>query len=99
MLVLSSALDDAMAQSLVARNVARLVKRPRVTAAEMSTWTPDQPATSRAHVADHRLGACWLLTLAGLRRSEVLGLRWADVDHDAGRSPSLRAGWSSAAAR
>jgi integrase len=33
---------------------------------------------------DERLVACWLLTLAGLRRSEVLGLRWSDVDLDAG---------------
>ena len=84
LVVLSSALDDAMAQGLVARNVARLVKRPKITDAEMSTWTPDQAAAFREHVADDRLAACWLLTLAGLRRSEVLGLRWADVDHDAG---------------
>lgn len=84
LVVLSSALDDAMAQGLVARNVARLVKRPKVTAAEMATWTPAQAAAFRAHVAEDRLAACWLLTLAGLRRSEVLGLRWADVDHDAG---------------
>ncbi|QLL05594.1 site-specific integrase [Mycobacterium vicinigordonae] len=84
LVVLSSALDDAMAQGLVARNVARLVKRPKVTATEMSTWTPEQAAAFRAHVADDRLAACWLLTLAGLRRSEVLGLRWADVDQDAG---------------
>lgn len=84
LVVLSSALDDAMAQGLVARNVARLVKRPKVTAAEMATWSPEQAATFRAHVADDRLAGCWLLTLAGLRRSEVLGLRWADVDHDAG---------------
>lgn len=84
LVVLASALDDAMAQGLVVRNVARLVKRPKITAGEMSTWTPDQAARFRAHVADDRLAACWLLTLAGLRRSEVLGLRWADVDLDAG---------------
>ncbi len=84
LVVLSSALDDALAQGLVARNVARLVKRPKITAAEMATWTPEQAARFRAHVAGDRLAACWLLTLAGLRRSEVLGLRWADVDHDAG---------------
>lgn len=84
LVVLSSALDDAMAQGLVARNVARLVKRPKVTTTEMATWSPEQAAAFRAHVADDRLAACWLLTLAGLRRSEVLGLRWADVDHDAG---------------
>jgi integrase len=38
----------------------------------------------REHVRHERLLACWLLTLAGLRRSEVLGLRWSDVDLDAG---------------
>jgi hypothetical protein len=65
LVVLSSALDDAMAQGLVARNVARLVKRPKLTTAEMSTWTPDQAAMFRAYVADDRLAACWLLTLAG----------------------------------
>ena len=31
-----------------------------------------------------RLYACWLLTLAGWRRSEVLGLAWSAVDFDAG---------------
>lgn len=50
----------------------------------MATWTPEQAATFRAHISSDRLAACWLLTLAGLRRSEVLGLRWADVDLDAG---------------
>ena len=33
---------------------------------------------------DHRLYACWLLSCYGLRRSEVLGLRWSANDFDAG---------------
>ncbi|WP_243632942.1 tyrosine-type recombinase/integrase [Mycobacterium uberis] len=36
------------------------------------------------------LAACWLLTLAGLRRSEVLKLRWADVDSTLGRSTAAQ---------
>lgn len=84
LVVLSSALDDAMAQGLVARNVARLVKRPKIANAEMSAWTSEQAAAFRTHISSDRLAACWLLTLAGFRRSEVLGLRWADVDLDAG---------------
>ena len=84
LVVLSSALDDAMKQGLVARNVARMVKRPAVEHHEMATWTPEQAAKFRDHVRDDRLVACWLLTLAGLRRSEVLGLRWSDVDFAAG---------------
>lgn len=83
LVVLSSALDDAMREGLVARNVARLVKRPTVEHHEMQSWTPEQAGQFRHHVRDNRLNACWLLTLAGLRRSEVLGLRWSDVDFDA----------------
>lgn len=30
----------------------------------------------------HRLSGCWLLTLNGLRRSEVMGLRWSDIGAD-----------------
>lgn len=84
LVVLSSALDDAMREGLTARNVARLVKRPGVEHHEMNSWTPEQAGQFREHVRDDRLVACWLLTLAGLRRSEVLGLRWSDVDLDAG---------------
>jgi integrase len=84
LVVLSSALDDAMREGLVARNVARLVKRPGVEHHEMASWTPEQAGQFREHVRDDRLVACWLLTLAGLRRSEILGLRWSDVDLDAG---------------
>lgn len=84
LVVLSSALDDAAKRGLVVRNVARLVDRPKTERREMSTWTPSEAATFREHVRAERLHACWLLTLAGLRRSEVLGLRWTDVDLDAG---------------
>lgn len=84
LVVLSAALDDAMREGLTARNVARLVKRPSVPHHEMSSWTPEQAAQFRQHISDDRLAACWLLTLAGLRRSEILGLRWTDVDLDAG---------------
>ncbi|WP_163766976.1 tyrosine-type recombinase/integrase [Mycolicibacterium parafortuitum] len=84
LVVLSSALDDAAKRGLVVRNVARLVDRPKIEHREMSTWTPAEAATFREHSRADRLHACWLLTLAGLRRSEVLGLRWTDVDLDAG---------------
>ncbi|RFZ63445.1 putative prophage phiRv2 integrase [Mycobacterium marinum] len=84
LVVLSAALDDAMREGLTARNVARLVKRPPVPHHEMSSWTPEQAAQFREHISGDRLVACWLLTLAGLRRSEILGLRWSDVDLDAG---------------
>jgi integrase len=42
-------------------------------------WTPEQMNTFLDHVAAHRLGGCFGLTLLGLRREEVGGLRWSDV--------------------
>ena len=41
-------------------------------------------AMLRAHIAGDPLHACWLLTLCGLRRSELLGLTWSDVELSAG---------------
>jgi integrase len=49
----------------------------------MSAWTLDQTRSFLAHVADDRLYAAWLLTMHGLRRGEVLGLRWPDLTLDA----------------
>jgi integrase len=47
-------------------------------------WTPEQMNTFLDHVAAHRLGGCFGLTLLGLRREEVGGLRWSDVALEAG---------------
>jgi integrase len=82
--VLSQALTTALKRGLVARNVAQLVDRPAIAHREMSTWTPQHVRRFREHVRSDRLYACWLLTLAGWRRSEVLGLAWSAVDFDAG---------------
>lgn len=81
---LAQVLDLAAREGLVPRNVARLVKRPRQVRHDAERWTAAQAATFRAHVLTDRLAAAWLLSLAGPRRSEVLGLRWEDVDLDAG---------------
>lgn len=36
-----------------------------------------------ASITDDRLGHAWELALSGLRRGEIAGLRWSDVDLDA----------------
>ena len=53
------------------------------TAAE-DIWTPKQMGEFLDHVAAHRLAGCFALTLLGLRREEVGGLRWSNVDLEAG---------------
>jgi integrase len=39
-------------------------------------------------VEEDRLGHAWELALSGLRREEIAGLRWADVDIEA-NTPSI----------
>jgi integrase len=48
---------------------------------EMSTYTPDEiRRVLRAADKDLRNGHLWYLALFGLRRAEIAGLRWSDVD-------------------
>lgn len=48
-------------------------------------WTPEQTAAFLSSVREHRLYALLhLVALTGLRRGEVCGLTWADLDLDAG---------------
>ncbi|WP_051192891.1 tyrosine-type recombinase/integrase [Nocardia jiangxiensis] len=77
---LSAALDDAVKQGLVTRNVARLVKRPDIADTEMQVWTREQSREFREHVREHRLYALFLLSLCGLRRSEIMGLCWSRIE-------------------
>lgn len=77
-------------QGVLPRNVIALVERPKdadpdhTTEAAAKSWTLAEAEQFRESVRDHRLYACWLLSCYGLRRSEVLGLRWSAVDLDSG---------------
>ncbi len=87
--IVRKALSDAVKKGLVVRNVADAATPPSAKstkAPEMATWTPNQLRTFLDGVADHRLFPLLrLAAMTGLRRGEVLGLRWSDVDLDAGR--------------
>jgi integrase len=82
---LHTALADAVKRGHVVRNVAGLATPPRVKRREMRVWSAEQLRTFLGHVAGDRLSALWLLfATTRLRRGEALGLRWQDVDLDAG---------------
>ena len=82
---LRSALKDAERLGLVNRNAAAAAKAPRVHRKEQQTWTPEQLSEFLNGTVAERLHPVFLLlATTGLRRGEVAGLRWADVDLDAG---------------
>lgn len=84
------ALQDAYARGHVARNVADLANPPtqrqaRSQNAKVKAWTVEQVSTFLAHVADDRLVALWIVAAStGLRRGELVGLRWSAVDLEEG---------------
>src|SRR5581483_2750060 len=82
---LHKALDDAVRWGRIARNPAALADPPKATSPEMRIWTAHQLRAFLDHVRTDRLVAAWhLLTTTGMRRGELLGLRWVDVDLDVG---------------
>lgn len=84
--VIRKALADAVEWSLVIRNVADAAKPPKRVKPPKRTWNPEQLRAFLAHVADDPLYAAFLVLITtGMRRGEVLGLRWVDVDLEARR--------------
>jgi len=77
-------LADAKGQGIVARNVAELVNRVAVPHKQVDTYTEAEVLVLLGAIANHRIGHAWELALSGLRRGEVAGLRWADVDLESG---------------
>jgi len=83
--VLSAALTRAAREELVSRNVARLIELPAWQPAEIRPWSADEAlAFLRAARDDPLYPAFVLLMVYGMRRGEVLGLRWTDIDLDSG---------------
>jgi integrase len=84
--ILHRALRDAVRWGYVVRNVADAADPPKAKTPEMRVWSPAQLRVFLDHVRNDRLYAAWLLAATtGMRRGEILGLRWGDLDVEAGR--------------
>lgn len=79
--LLSVALGDAVRLKLLPHNVANDARLPSRRRREMDAWTEEDAGRFLASVAGDRWFPLWRLALAtGMRRGELCGLRWRDVD-------------------
>ncbi|MCZ2525998.1 tyrosine-type recombinase/integrase [Streptomyces sp. NPDC059506] len=79
--VLRTALSAACREELITRNVAKLVEPPRPRSRELSPWSLDETLTFLAAARTDPLYAAFVLAIAmGLRRGEIVGLRWENID-------------------
>jgi integrase len=77
---LTAALEMAVLEGKLVRNVAKLVTPADHTPKERETWNKAEVRKFLTKASRDRLRAAWRLSLYGLRRGEVLGLRWSDID-------------------
>ncbi len=79
--VLRQALAQAVKWGLLGRNVCDGVELPRQEHREMRVLTPEEAGRFLEAARGERLEALWVLALTtGMRKGELLGLRWQDVD-------------------
>ncbi len=79
--VVSGALGHAVRMGILSRNPVLSVKPPRVPRYEARSLTWEEVGTLMEHIEDPGRRMLVLLALqTGLRRSELLGLQWRDLD-------------------
>jgi integrase len=91
--VLRAALNNAVREELISRNVAALIRVPKPRRRKVKPWSVDEARAfleSARRKGDPLYAAYVLILVLGLRRGEVLGLRWQDVDFT---SEELTIGW------
>jgi integrase len=79
--VLHNALGQALKQGIVMRNVTDATTPPRPKEKEMRILSEEESSRLLASAAGHPLEPLfYLAALTGMRRGELLGLKWGDLD-------------------
>ena len=79
--MLHKALRDAVTERLIPRNYAEGAFKTRVKRREVKGWASANLRTFLDAAAEHRMYPLMRLSaMTGMRRAEVIGLRWNDVD-------------------
>lgn len=80
-----TALNEAVRRGHLVRNPATITRAPRLPEEEIEPYSMNETRRILDAAAERPNGARWALALAlGLRQGEALGLKWSDVDLDAG---------------
>jgi integrase len=84
--VLKMALRQGVRWQMLPRNAAEAIRPPKVERKELQVWNPGQVATFLDATQAHRMHATFYLALmTGMRRGELLGLKWEDIDFERSR--------------
>ncbi len=81
--LLHNALETAVDDGLIVRNVANRVRLPKVPKPKIEAFTVDQQRAFEEKAKETYMGDMYIFDLCtGMRLGELLGLKWSDIDFD-----------------
>jgi integrase len=79
--VLSTALNHAVREEILFRNVAHYIELPKYIKKKTTPWTVDEALKFLERSKEHRLYPSFLVQIIyGMRRGEAIGLDWSSID-------------------